>query len=74
MESEDDNKDKPKVETKLKIEEKKEEPVVVKQSVSEIKKENPKTNGNIVTQQTIKQIKKVYAEPTATNKIARPWT
>ena len=59
LESEDDNKDKPKVETKLKIEEKKEEPVVVKQPVSEIKKESPKTNGNIVTQQTIKQIKKV---------------
>ena len=46
LESEDDNKDKPKVETKLKIEEKKEEPVVVKQPVSEIKKENPKTNSS----------------------------
>ena len=69
LESEDDNKDKLKVETKLKIEEKKEEPIVVKQPVSEIKKESPKTNGNIVTQQTIKQIKKVFAEPAAKDDI-----
>ena len=69
LESEDDNKDKPRVETKLKIEEKKEEPDVIKQPVSEIKKKNPKTNGNIVTQQTIKQIKKVFAEPAAKDDI-----
>ena len=39
LESKDDPKEKPKVETKLKIEEKKEESVVIKQSESEIIKE-----------------------------------
>ena len=35
----------------------------------EIKKEKPKTNGNIVTSQPLKQIKKVFAEPASKDDI-----
>ena len=35
----------------------------------EVKKEKPKTNGNIVTSQPLKQIKKVFAEPASKDDI-----